>query len=656
MKRPILRKCAGVAAAGLACCLMAGSVRAAETVTKFAFDTDINGWHIGWGGQGAVAWDSTQDSGGNANSGALYITANGAAGDQLVALGHFSGQNWVNPGSARVDLTEYTNITFDIKWDAANSTIELPAYNATGEPLQFWGIPVANAEANTPPWITIGAAPIPAAASNGWTRVSVPIDPFIANIDSVYGVGFKKYTAANLIGTAAFWVDNIVLQAKQVATAPPSFAKSFGTPTPGLNLFSSAGGGEFQRTSVKVISQTGLGFTDQPGEVTYAFTIREYPNPDIYTNYQAHIFLTTGPGTASALDYNEADLIWLNVQGSTNGGAIAYFRYKINAPNSNTNIFGEEYAGPGEAWGGQLTNLPAATPIGTWSMTFSQNTNVTLRGPGGVSVDFTIRPEIAQRFVEPLNLVFGAQPNRRSEEEPQFNVGQKVVLASAGMTNNGTAVVWDNFLDDTALDTTIWTTLSGSPNTAFIIPNDPAQKLVRWSLPDSGFVLEAATNLMGPWVQVSSPATWTAGAFRNTLVPSSYLSPHQAYFRLVKRAFSQLLVLLPGETLAPGTATGKSGIPTPQQAGFPFDVLVYAVDAEFYPISGIDHQVTLASAEPSFFWNTFPRTMENGVAFFTAENFDQVSFGTAGSFTITASDLTDGTKTPGTSSPVTITQ
>ncbi|HYG23148.1 MAG TPA: hypothetical protein VEH04_10230 [Verrucomicrobiae bacterium] len=649
MKKPNFGKWAALAVIGAALTLAGSNASAAETVNKYPFDTDINGWHIGWGGQGQVLWDGAQDAGGNPSSGALHITANGTAGDQLVALGHFSGSAWWNPGSARVDLTEYTNITFDIKWDAATSTVELPTYNSTGEALQFWGIPVENGAQNTPPWITIANAPIPAAASNGWTRVSVPIDPFTANIDAVYGVGFKKYTAANLTGTAAFWIDNIVLQAKQVATPPPSFTKAFGSPVSGLNLFSSPGGGEFQRTSVKVSNQSGLGFTDQPGDVTYAFTIKEFPSPTVYTNYQAHIFLTTGPGTASALDFNEADLIWLNVQPNTNGGGTAYFRYKINEPNSNTNLFGAEFTG-GDAWAGQLTNLVAATPVGTWSMTFNQNTNVTLRGPGGVSVAFTIRPEIATRFIDPLNLVFGAQPNRVSEEQPQFNVGQKVVLSNAGMTNNGVAVVWDNFLDDAVLDTNVWTRLTGSPNTAFVIPNDPGQKLVQWSLPDTGFVLRTATNIAGPWMNVTPVASWAAGAFRNTVVPSSQLSSSQSFFRLEKPVFTQLQVLLPGETAAPGTPTGKTGTPDPVSlsGGGVIDITVRAVDANFNLVPSASDEVAITSTDGTAI-NPLNANLSNGSATF------QLLFGSPGEFTITATDVTDGSKTAGVSAPVTVT-
>src|SRR5512146_96681 len=43
--------------------------------------------------------------------------------------------------------------------------------------------------------------------------------------------------------------------------------------------------------------------------------------------------------------------------------------------------------------------------------------------------------------------------------------------------------------------------------------------------------------------------------------------------------YTHLQILLPGETAAPGTSTGKMGTPRDQTAGVPFDVRVRACDA-----------------------------------------------------------------------------
>jgi len=85
-------------------------------------------------------------------------------------------------------------------------------------------------------------------------------------------------------------------------------------------------------------------------------------------------------------------------------------------------------------------------------------------------------------------------------------------------------------------------------------------------------------------------------------------------------AFAQLQVLAPGETNAPGTATGKTGAPLTQAVTVAFSVTVMAVDANWNLIStndtvalgASDTNATLA-ANAALVAGT--RTFTNGVAF-----------------------------------------
>jgi len=160
MKQTTLRNWGALAIVGLGLALTGIQVNAATTTNAYPFDTGIPGWGIGWGGQGNVTWDGAQDSMNDPNSGSAYIEDdwagyNGAASaDQLVALGWFSGGMWYNPASAEIDLTTYTNISFDIKWDNANSTIDIGTFNSTGETLRLWIVPQDNSS-----WIDLAGAP-----------------------------------------------------------------------------------------------------------------------------------------------------------------------------------------------------------------------------------------------------------------------------------------------------------------------------------------------------------------------------------------------------------------------------------------------------------------------------------------------------------------
>jgi len=112
--------------------------------------------------------------------------------------------------------------------------------------------------------------------------------------------------------------------------------------------------------------------------------------------------------------------------------------------------------------------------------------------------------------------------------------------------------------------------------------------------------------------------------------------------------FSSLLVLAPGETLAPGTVTGKAGTPISQIAGAMFNVTVYAVDANWNLINTATDVVSIACSDNNA---TLPADapLVGGSATFS------VTLNTLGSAMITASDVTDNTKSPSTSSAIQVT-
>jgi hypothetical protein len=126
----------------------------------------------------------------------------------------------------------------------------------------------------------------------------------------------------------------------------------------------------------------------------------------------------------------------------------------------------------------------------------------------------------------------------------------------------------------------------------------------------------------------------------------------QGYFRMLKRSFTRLLVLLPGETVAPGTATGKTGTPDAQVATLPFNVTVYAVDDTWHviPLAPND-EVALTSSEDASGNVVIPA---NGNLVAGSRTFS-VTVNAEGKLTFTGTDVTDGTKPANTSSSVTVT-
>jgi len=106
--------------------------------------------------------------------------------------------------------------------------------------------------------------------------------------------------------------------------------------------------------------------------------------------------------------------------------------------------------------------------------------------------------------------------------------------------------------------------------------------------------------------------------------------------------FSRLQVLLPGETAAPGTASGKTGSPTAQTVGIPFTVTVRACDSNWNLVTTVSDAIQMLSSDASA---TLP---PNGQLQSGARTVS-VTFNAAGTFTVYAHDQTDATIPDGTS-------
>src|SRR5205823_14966585 len=107
-------------------------------------------------------------------------------------------------------------------------------------------------------------------------------------------------------------------------------------------------------------------------------------------------------------------------------------------------------------------------------------------------------------------------------------------------------------------------------------------------------------------------------------------------------------LLVPGELAAPGSATGKSGSPIAQTAGTAFNVTVSAVDANWNLVSTND-TVSITSSDSNA---ALPSNaaLVAGTRIFT----NGITLKTAGSATVTASDVTHSSVTNNTSPPIAV--
>ena len=202
-----------------------------------------------------------------------------------------------------------------------------------------------------------------------------------------------------------------------------------------------------------------------------------------------------------------------------------------------------------------------------------------------------------------------------------------------------------------------WSRLAGDVTTVQLTPLDVGAKWVKWTLPDSGFYLQTTTNVANPgsWTTLTGPEatvapllSFSSSGFRTALVPSADLGSSKLnFFRLFKRIFTKLQVLMPGETAAPGTASGKTGIPGPQQVGVSFTVTVNAVDANWHLADTVSDTVHVTSSDGA-------ATLPADAALVSGTRTFTVTFNTAGSATVTAADVTDPSKTANTGTSTTV--
>jgi hypothetical protein len=249
-------------------------------------------------------------------------------------------------------------------------------------------------------------------------------------------------------------------------------------------------------------------------------TIASYPDSS-HSTFQSVIFLVPGTANDSGIDWDAANVAEMVVQNNADGSAIGSFQYKTNQAQGNS-MFGGA---------GHLADIRCVTPLGRWSITFLNDTNVTLAGPGGVSTNFSFPDAAALQslFPNPLSAYFGNQQNGAN------NAGQASVYSRFEITN--TAVMLDISDTFTNLDTTTWQPLTSAPRDIFVV-DSTAKYWVGWSLPDTGFTLKSSPNLAaGPWAEdaglTSRIVTTTVG--NRTLVTTTNLpATDKGFFRMVK--------------------------------------------------------------------------------------------------------------------------
>ena len=182
-----------------------------------------------------------------------------------------------------------------------------------------------------------------------------------------------------------------------------------------------------------------------------------------------------------------------------------------------------------------------------------------------------------------------------------------------------------------------WNRVAVSPTIAITTTDGNA------TLPVNAALSATGTRNFSVTLRTLGNATITA-----TDVPQTFGPVVSSNVNVVQGSFAKLQLLLPGETAAPGTLTGKVGTPTPQVAGVPFDVTVNAVDAAWNKIDDVTDIVSFTASTNDIYAQVPASTALNNGTLTTQATYRVVS--TTANRTLRVNDVTDGTKTGNTSS------
>jgi len=511
MKTKIQRRLLS-ALAGLAL-ISSASLAVAQELDVNTFDSGVSG--IDWSnfrtyiyGYDAV-WDASQDADGNPNSGSLYLTVNWPLQ---------SDPNW-NEGWNDVQIAFYTpvfvssdyiNFDVDIKIDVTNSSTALDGTYGAMELI------VNN------PWINVvGWTPI--IATNGWQHISGSFSGIPNGTYSEAVIGFISNGGGSYTNTVSYWIDNIKFTALSLTNSPKlSLVKP---PPLGLTCISSQSGGTWQRQIIGTVNgnYSWNTATAVSNTTTYSMNITNFPST-AYSGYEARFYLINGlqygPVDAN-VDYNAVNCVYFTVYDNGDGSASGDFRYKVN------NV------GGGENWT-TLTNgtvdeyvFCQSGPLGKWSLTFNNNTNVIMTAPDGTTNSFSINPDDVNYFQNPLYVYFGDRPNDNSR------IGQSATF-NRFMITGAAASIDDHF---TNLNLSTWLVSAADPK-GILVTTPDTKYWVTWPTPDSGFTnLFATDNLKNSrassqWLTLPTSDTgWipVGGSKRLTIINQSTLNTAFTY-------------------------------------------------------------------------------------------------------------------------------
>jgi hypothetical protein len=354
-------------------------------------------------------------------------------------------------------------------------------------------------------------------AGAGYQHYSIPLSSFKNNSISIatatsfsVGIGYVG-SPAGFASAVTFDIANLQITMLTSNVAPPPHPKLTVLPAkPGLRIFQKASDATYTQEGIGTVdlNQSWVGATPSAPR-SYAITFADF---DTVANYTMNVQLCPGgnPDSPYSVYFSANDLIWTITSGGGASGFTTAVAFKTNSP---ANAHGSE------------TNVVLATMSttstngrGTWTLTFTTDTNGTVTAPDGTTGSFVLDPAAAAQFADPLTVFFGTSAGANGGYGQFTDISRIAITNVSGMNEN------DNFTKDDVLDITLWDPNFSRDNPAYgndagsviLVSSNTPSYWVNWPIPDDGYGLGTKASLNGGTNVWFTPSYYGGGTVTNT--------------------------------------------------------------------------------------------------------------------------------------------
>jgi hypothetical protein len=346
-------------------------------------------------------------------------------------------------------------------------------------------------------------------AGQGYQRYSFTLDKFVprsfdptTNSFSV-GFGIVSFGGPNTTATPeTFDIDNLQITMKTNPPPPPHPTITVLPAKPGLRIFSKNFDFTYNQSGFGTVdpNQSWVGATPSLPK-SYAITFGDFDTVTNFTFYSQ--FVPNGTVNPFVVFGSPHALVWSITHTAT--GFTTSVDWKTNSPNA------------GEPNNALALITTSTNGRGTWTLTFTNDTDGTVTTPDGTSGSFSLPPDAAALFADPLSIMFGTAPNNPG------GFGQHTTINRLTITNVAGVNADDDFTKDDVLNTSLWDPafsypLNTGPSAVVLVSTNDAYWL-NWTIPDDGMGLGTKASLNSGTNVWFSPNYYGGGTVTNT-VPS----------------------------------------------------------------------------------------------------------------------------------------